>query len=104
VPGVHGDFALRRAKGIARLMKYLRELDRLGPAVDDARAARLRTLLGRDVGSLIEAEHALTEAIRSDRVTDADALRYCAFRAACSTQLARPAMGALADRHYAPLP
>jgi hypothetical protein len=38
--------------------------------------------------------------VREQKLTDAEYLRYLGRRIARETELARPAMGALADRHW----
>jgi aminoglycoside phosphotransferase (APT) family kinase protein len=105
VPAVDSGFAARRAKGLARLVKYLREAERLGPARATAEAADLAAVLGDQAGQAGRAARAdLCAAIDAGTVTDDAALWWCARAAARATQIAAPAMGALATRHYAPLP
>jgi aminoglycoside phosphotransferase (APT) family kinase protein len=103
VPALGDGFAARRAKGLARLLKYLREQERLGPAAREAERSALAGLLGREPRDLREARAALCAAIESGAVDEWAALRFCLGAVDRSTQLARGAMGALADRHYAPL-
>ena len=59
VPALGDGFAARRGKGLARLLKYLQEVERLGPAADRAERADLTTLLGREVVDLRAARAAL---------------------------------------------
>jgi hypothetical protein len=99
VPAIHEGFATRRAKGLARLLKYLRQQHVFGDAAAAATAADLQTVLDRPAD-----EHALCDAIRAGDVDDATALWWCGRSVARQTQLVAPAMGALASRHYAPLP
>jgi aminoglycoside phosphotransferase (APT) family kinase protein len=103
VPQLGEGFAARRAKGLARLLKYLRELGRLGPCAQEAERSELSALLGREVADLREGRGALCAAIRSGAIDLRRALGFCLAQADRLTQIARPAMGALADRHYAPL-
>jgi aminoglycoside phosphotransferase (APT) family kinase protein len=103
VPALGEGFAARRAKGLARLLKYLRELERLGPSARQAERRELSDLLGRDVADLREGRAALCAAIESGAVDVHGALGFCLASVARSTQIARPAMGALADRHHAPI-
>ena len=117
VPNMTGAHPTRRAKGLARLVKYLRELDRLGPSLEQAELAELVGLLDSSRAkvkaaqstqapqqTVASARAALCQAIEADQVDEAAALRYCIAQMGRLTQLVRPAMGALADRHYAPLP
>jgi hypothetical protein len=103
VPRISDDFAARRAKGLARLVKYLREQERLGPAARRAERAELEQLLGREIADLREGREALCAAIEAGKVDERAALGFCLGAVDRATQIARPAMGALADRHYAPI-
>jgi len=103
VPGLGQGFAARRAKGLARLLKYLREQERLGPAAREAERRTLGALLGREVHELRPARAALCFAIENGKLDERSALQFCLGAVDRSTQLARGAMGALAERHYAPI-
>jgi hypothetical protein len=103
VPNIVDGFASRRAKGTARLVKYLREVDRLGAAARDAELADLSELLGYECGDLVASRAALCDVIDAATIGEEQVLVYCQRQSARDTQLVRPAMGALADRHYAPL-
>ena len=97
---------LRRSfarKDSPRLLKYLREQQRLGPAAERAEprgprdAARPR---GR------RRARRTRRAVRGDRGRvgrPAGRIPFCRARADWTTQIVGPAMGALADRHYAPI-
>jgi aminoglycoside phosphotransferase (APT) family kinase protein len=104
LPSVESGFAQRRAKGIARLLKYLREEDRLGAVVERAELAALSDLLGTPVDDRAQGDRALCERIASGDIDDAAVLRYFAQSQARALEILRPAMGSLADRHYSPLP
>jgi len=103
VPNIVDGFAVRRAKGMARVVKYLREVDRLGGAARHAELGDLSDLLCYGCGDLTAALAELCAAIDAETMADERVLEYCARQWARETQLLRPAMGALADRHYAPL-
>ncbi|TML12283.1 MAG: phosphotransferase family protein [Actinobacteria bacterium] len=103
VPNIVDGFASRRAKGMARLVKYLRELDRLGAAAQHAELTDLNDLLGHECGDLAAARGELCDAIDAGAIGEERVLEFCARQSARETQLMRPAMGALADRHYAPI-
>ena len=103
VPNVVDGFASRRAKGMARMIKYLREVDRLGAAAREAELADLSDLLGHAGDDIDAARAELCEAIDAGAVSEARVLEYCERQSTRETQLMRPAMGALADRHYAPI-
>jgi aminoglycoside phosphotransferase (APT) family kinase protein len=103
VPQLGESFAARRAKGLARLLKYLREQQRLGPAAERAERAALATLLGHEVGDMRDARAELCGAIDAGSVDLPGVIPFCRARADWTTQIVGPAMGALADRHYAPI-
>jgi aminoglycoside phosphotransferase (APT) family kinase protein len=111
-PEASTAFASRRAKGLARLLKYLRDVDRFGPAARRADLAELHELLDAaadddasdDIDAVVRGRAALCAAIGAGTVADVAALQWCAAASARATAIARDAMGALADRHYAPLP
>jgi aminoglycoside phosphotransferase (APT) family kinase protein len=108
VPNVADAFAARRAKGLARLLKYLRELDRLGPAVRAAERDEWLELLGpagaTAAGDDLEAlRRAVCAAIVDGRLDHRTVLAACLRQEARTTEVVRPAMGALADRHFSPI-
>ena len=104
VPAIGEAFAARRAKGSARLVRYLRELDRFGPTTDRLELDDLAGLLGTPVASLGEGRAELCRRLVAGTVDEATAVRALLRREARAVQLLAPAMGALADRHHAPLP
>ena len=89
---------IAKAKNAAKVLKYLEAWDRFGIAVEAAERESLEALLG--VPDLDPARHALVDAIRSDRLGFAEALRYFAGQAARDAQLASGASGSIATRHY----
>jgi aminoglycoside phosphotransferase (APT) family kinase protein len=103
VPALGESFAARRAKGLARLVKYLRELARLGPSADRAERRALGELLGHDVVDVRAGRGELCAAIDAGGVDLRAVLAFCVARAHWTTEIVRPAMGALADRHYSPI-
>jgi hypothetical protein len=84
-------------------VKYLREVDRLGGAVQRAERAELRDLLGHECTDIDASRAELCAAIDEGSVDERRVLAYCHGVCARETQLLRPAMGALADRHYSPI-
>ena len=82
VPELDG-YTAHRAKSVARVVRHLDAVDRLGPrlAAEDA----------EDAASL------------SDEPTDEEQVRYLGRRAARQTALMAPAMGRLADVHLPPI-
>jgi hypothetical protein len=99
VPALDDPFAATRAKGIARLLKYLEAVDGAGPDHDAAERSELAELLGGPVDDVEAGRRAVCAAL-SDGALPADAvLPYCLRQAARDTELMRGAMGVLADRH-----
>jgi aminoglycoside phosphotransferase (APT) family kinase protein len=103
VPGAASPFVAKRAKGLARLVKYLKEADRLGAVADEAERADLARVLGHEPASTREGRAAVCAAVETGTMTDEAVVAYGVRRMARLTQIMRPAMGALADRHYAPI-
>jgi aminoglycoside phosphotransferase (APT) family kinase protein len=101
VPRTADPLAAARAKGIARLIKYLAQVDTYGASYEAYELDDLEALLGRRPASVaagrLEAADAAADA---KTVSDEDYLRMLWRRVARETELARPAMGALADRHW----
>ena len=101
VPELGEGFAARRAKGLARLLKYLREQQRLGPAAEHAERVALAPLLGQEVDDVRVGRAQLCAAIDAGAVDLRRVVPFCRARADWTNQIVGPAMGALADRHYA---
>lgn len=107
VPRSTDPFVIQRAKGLARIVKFLRDDHRLGPAVDESDAATIAALLNRPFTSAADARAALTHAARDGRFDGtADSRRLIAAFSeiiARENQVRASAMGALARRHFDPL-
>jgi hypothetical protein len=103
VPRSTDPFVVQRSKGMARVLKYLQQVDRYGEAAGADELADLRALLGEDVASIADGRASLVKRLAAGEVSDADALRYFGRRTLRNTELLRPAMGVLADRHFDPL-
>jgi aminoglycoside phosphotransferase (APT) family kinase protein len=103
VPAIEDPFAATRAKGLARLLKYLRAVDALGSAFDEAERAELAELLGAPVTDLEDGRRALCARIESGALTAPQVLPHCLAQAGRETALMRGAMGVLADRHVTPV-
>jgi prepilin-type processing-associated H-X9-DG protein len=103
VPRSTDAFVIQRAKGMARVLKHLQQVDRYGDEAAAGELADLRELLGNDVISIDDGRAELVKRLADSQVSDADALRYFGRRTSRRTELLRPAMGVLADRHFDPL-
>jgi aminoglycoside phosphotransferase (APT) family kinase protein len=100
LPALTDDFAATRVKGVARLLKYLREADRLGSAHAVLERRELGALLGREDDDIEEGRGALCAAIEGGSLGASAILRYCLHQSARDTAVMRLAMGSLAYRHF----
>lgn len=98
-PSIADPWADRLLKGVARVTKYLREVDRSGGRHEQAELDDLERLLGARPTSIHDGATALLQRVRSGEVTAADLLPYAAAQVARRTQLVGPAMGRLATSH-----
>jgi aminoglycoside phosphotransferase (APT) family kinase protein len=92
--------AVAAAKNAAKVLKYLREVDRLGAAIEARERAAAARLLGLTVASPEEGRALALEALRAGRLGLADALALFAESAAHDAQLAAGASGGLATRGF----
>ena len=103
VPRIDDPLAAQRAKGLARIVKYLAAIDRDGAFYEARELDDLEALLGERPASVAEGRAAEAAAVVAGTVDDAAHLRYVGRRIARDDFLMRPASGALADRHWPPL-
>jgi aminoglycoside phosphotransferase (APT) family kinase protein len=103
VPALDDPFAATRAKGLARLLKYLRAVDAVGAGFAAAERDELAGLLGTPVDDLDDGRRALCTAIVSGALHAEQVLPHCLAQAGRDTALMRGAMGVLADRHLTPV-
>jgi aminoglycoside phosphotransferase (APT) family kinase protein len=103
VPRISDPLASTRSKGLARAVKYLAQVDAHGLFYETCELEDLERLLGHPPVNLAEGRAALADEVRRKRLGDEEYLGYLWRRVARETELARPAMGVLADRHWPPL-
>jgi len=103
VPRSEDPFVVLRSKGLARILKYLRENERLGDARRRAELDDLEALLGARPDTPADGLARLADGLREGAVPLSDALPVLYRRVLRETQVWRPAMGVLADRHFDPL-
>jgi aminoglycoside phosphotransferase (APT) family kinase protein len=103
VPRSSDPFVILRAKGLARVLKHLRDTDRLARDFDAQELSDLEALLDARPASIAAGRDALTLRVRKGDLSDEEIVRYFHRSAMRRTELARSASGALADRHYPPL-
>jgi hypothetical protein len=91
------------AKNAAKVLKYLREVDRLGTLVQQRDDAALADLLGHVPASRTDADAALLAALRDPKIPFEAMLRFMALRVAGEAHLAALTSGGLANRSFPPL-
>lgn len=102
-PRITDGFALQRAKGLARVVKYLEAVDLHGREFVRDELDDLAAVLGARPASPSEGRRLLAVAVRDGVVAPEAALRVILRRVTRDNELLRASSGALADRHYHPL-
>ena len=103
VPRTTDPLAQARGKGVARIVKYLARVDTYGPYYEECELRDLATLLGRRPDSVLSGRVDAAAAVAAGAVSEQDYILTLWRRIARETELARPSMGVLADRHWPPL-
>ena len=103
VPRTADPLAAARGKGIARIIKYLAQVDTYGAHYEECELRDLETLLGRRPDSVTSGRAEAAAAVAAGDASEEDYVLTLWRRVARETELARPAMGVLADRHWPPL-
>jgi aminoglycoside phosphotransferase (APT) family kinase protein len=98
-PNIGEPYAARRHRSMARVVKYLRELDRSGDTHAAAELTDLAAVLGQPPTSLAEGRADLFQRVISGQITAIDLLPYAYAHVMRRQQLVGPAMGVLATRH-----
>jgi aminoglycoside phosphotransferase (APT) family kinase protein len=104
VPGIGDPFVAQRGKGLARMIKYLREADIRGRAAERLELDGLHALLGRRPRSVAQGRSELAAGMTEQSLANTTLVEYLRTRARIQLELMRPAMGVLADRRFDPLP
>jgi aminoglycoside phosphotransferase (APT) family kinase protein len=99
VPEIGDAFAAQRAKSAARVLKYLREVDRAGDAPEAAELAAAAALLGAAPATVPDARRALEAEVIAARLDATALLPYAWTRVQWEQRLREGAMGVLATRH-----
>ncbi len=103
VPRIEDRLASQWSKGIARVVKYLKEIDRSGALFAERELEDIGGLLGRRSDGLAEGRKALAEAAREGVVSDQDYVLYMWRQVVRDDHLLRLASGALHQRTWPPL-
>jgi hypothetical protein len=100
VPAIGDRGASTVVKGVARHLKYLKELDRNGRRFGAQELDDITSVLGGAFDDVAVARPALAEAARSGKVPLEDYLRYHFRRMTRDDWLMRTASGAMFDRAW----
>jgi len=103
VPRIDDPLASQWTKGVARVVKYLKELDHLGRAYDAAQRDDIAKLLGTEPSTVAGGRRALDTAMADGTVADEAYLRYVWRQVQRDDYVMRTASGALRDRTWPPL-
>jgi aminoglycoside phosphotransferase (APT) family kinase protein len=99
VPAIEDPWARRRAKSLARVVKYLRDSDRVGGGDERAELDDLTALLGTRPSGVAEGTELLHAAVVAGQLDAEQLLPYAAGQVMRRQQLAEQAMGVLARQH-----
>ena len=104
VPRTTDPLAQARGKGVARIIKYLARVDTYGPYYEECELQDLEksARTGGPTRCVSGRADAAAAVVAGD-VSDEDYILTLWRRIARETELARPSMGVLADRHWPPL-
>ncbi|MCP4908167.1 MAG: phosphotransferase family protein, partial [bacterium] len=103
LPRSEDPLAILRLKGLARILKHLRDGDRLGRSFESQDLDDLEALLGSRPTDVPSGREALAIRIEAGDLSDEALVAYFHRATIRRTALVRSASGALADRHYPPL-
>ncbi|TAM64516.1 phosphotransferase family protein [Mycobacterium sp.] len=104
VPGIDDPFVALRAKGLARIVKYLSAADRHRELVERHELDALEKVRRRRPRTVGEGRRELADTIGAESLSDTNIVAYLWVRAHLQHELMRPAMGVLAERRFDPLP
>jgi aminoglycoside phosphotransferase (APT) family kinase protein len=99
VPSIDDPFAAQRAKSAARVLKYLREVERTGDRPVTAELDEIERLLGTRPATVDDGRRRLESEVRAGRLDAVDLLPYAWTRVQWEQRLRAGAMGVLATRH-----
>lgn len=103
VPRLPDQQAAVKAKGLARLVKWWRDLDRYGAAFDAAELAEISVALGRPFATIGEARDRLASAVADRKIDRAVALQLLHAQVVRQNRVMADAMGSLARTGFAPI-
>ncbi|OFB37128.1 hypothetical protein BA059_20615 [Mycolicibacterium sp. (ex Dasyatis americana)] len=104
VPGSTDPFVILRAKGLARIIKYLRESDRYREWRTELECVAAESILGYRPPTAVDAAQDIAALVDRESLHDKRFIKYLWIRAHVFQELLRPSMGILAERRFDPLP
>jgi aminoglycoside phosphotransferase (APT) family kinase protein len=103
VPRISDPLASQWSKGVARVVKYLKELDSHGRTYDELERSDIAPLIGHRPESLEDGRAELAELAQAGKVGDDDYVRVLWNKVMRDDHLMRTASGALHERTWPPL-
>jgi hypothetical protein len=100
VPRIADPLASQWTKGVARVVKYLQDLDASGRQFAELETDEIASLLGHRPDSLRQGREDLADAARAGKVGDDAYVRYMWHKVLRDDHLMRHASGALHDRTW----
>jgi aminoglycoside phosphotransferase len=103
VPRLSDQQAAVKAKGMARLVKWWRAIERFEPGFRAVEKGEIESALGRDFATHAAAWSAFRDEVAGDRIATGPAIILCNAHETREAALMADAMGGLADTKFAPL-
>jgi hypothetical protein len=103
VPRIDDPLASQWTKGVARVVKYLKELDQFGRAYEAAERDDIAKLVGTEPATVADGRRVLDAAMADGVIADEDYVRYVWRQVQRDDHLMRTASGALRERTWPPL-
>ena len=103
MPRISDQQAAVKAKGLARLVKWWRDIERYKPGFDAAEKTEISTALDQNFATAEEAWSTLSDQVKAGALDFTTALRLCNGRVARDAALLADAMGGLAQTRFPPL-
>lgn len=103
VPRLADQQAAVKAKGMARLIKWWRAIERFEPGFQAVEKAEIETALALEFADYRTAWAAFRDAVAGDRIATGSAIILCNAHETREASLMADAMGGLADTKFAPL-
>lgn len=100
VPKSGDPAVVAAAKNAAKVVKYLKAIDRYGADIEATELAELQAMLGARPATVEQGQQALCAALNAGAVSFDEALTYFAGAGLRGAQLSAEASGSIAGRHY----